>query len=171
MDKIKSGDIDKMTLLYKRYANDLYRFAYHQLRDQNTSEDVVQSVFYRILKYKETFKGDGFKTWMYHIARNVIIDAKKRNNLWPTDDITSIGDKNFVDNTEVNFEKAQNSQLISKAMSTLPYDQYEILTLSKYEEMSYKDIGVLLGISESNVKVKVHRAIKQLKEAYLKLDN
>src|SRR6202046_2300752 len=78
MLKVKSGDLDKMALLFQRYHRPLYGFLYHMTGQRESAEDMVQTVFYRMLKSRHTFTGEGeFKTWMYHIARNVLSDHFK----------------------------------------------------------------------------------------------
>jgi RNA polymerase sigma factor (sigma-70 family) len=75
MLKVKNGDLDKLGLLFERHHRALFGFVFHMTGQRELSEDMVQNVFYRILKYRHTFRGDGeFKTWMYHMARNVIND-------------------------------------------------------------------------------------------------
>jgi len=66
MLKVKDGDIDKMGLLYERYHRQLFSFLFHMTRHKEVSEDIVQNVFFRMLKYSKGFTGSGeFKTWMY----------------------------------------------------------------------------------------------------------
>ncbi len=75
MLKVKNGDLDKLGLLFERHHRSLFGFLFHMTGQRELSEDMVQNVFYRILKYKHAFRGDGeFKTWMYHLARNVMND-------------------------------------------------------------------------------------------------
>ena len=75
---VKAGDIDKMGLLFERYYRPLYGFFLHMTKQKEPSEDMVQNVFFRMLKYRNTFGGTGeFKTWMYHIARNILNDHYK----------------------------------------------------------------------------------------------
>jgi DNA-directed RNA polymerase specialized sigma24 family protein len=59
MLKVKNGDIDKMGLLYERYHNQLYRFIFNMTRQKELSEDMVQNIFLRMLKYPDGFMGYG----------------------------------------------------------------------------------------------------------------
>ena len=82
MVKVRDGDIGKLGLLFERYKKSLYGFFYGMNRDSDLSEDLVQNVFYRILKYKHVFRGDGdFKVWMFHIARNVNHDHFRKDKI------------------------------------------------------------------------------------------
>jgi RNA polymerase sigma factor (sigma-70 family) len=78
MLRVKTGDLNRMRLLFERYHRELFGFLYHSSSDAEASEDMVQTVFYRMLKYRHTFTGEGFRTWMYHLARNVLIDNAKQ---------------------------------------------------------------------------------------------
>jgi RNA polymerase sigma factor (sigma-70 family) len=171
---VKSGDLDKMALLFERYSSVLYGFVYRSINDAAISQDIVQTVFYRMIKYKESFTGQGeFRTWMYHIARNAIVDNyKKGNKIEYKDDITLIGDKiPSGSNLEKDLEKKQSKEMIHKALNYLSDDNKEIILLSKFQELSYKEIAEILDTNENNIKIKVHRALKQLKEIYLKIEN
>src|SRR6201996_2849704 len=82
MMKVRSGDLDKMALLFQRHHGPLFGFLFHMTRHREASEDLLQNVFYRMLRSRHTFTGEGeFKTWMYCIARNVVKDHLKRNRV------------------------------------------------------------------------------------------
>src|SRR5215831_4095206 len=80
MLSVKAGDLDKMGLLFERHHRALYNFFYYMTGNRESSEDMVQNVFFRMLKYRHTFSGEGeFRTWMYHLGRNVLKDFIKKN--------------------------------------------------------------------------------------------
>ncbi|MEO1053315.1 MAG: RNA polymerase sigma factor [Bacteroidota bacterium] len=167
MLKVKEGDLDKLGLLFERHKKVLFGFFYNMSHNAELSEDLVQNVFVRILKYKHSFKGDGqFKTWMFHISRNVNNDHYRKNKLGETDDIEDwqdrLGDKD-ADRAE---KQEEDIRLLKRAMERLDQEKREILTLSKLEGMKYKEIGDVLSCSEGAVKVKVFRALKDLKKIY-----
>src|ERR1700759_918708 len=82
MLKVKAGDLDRMGLLFERYNRKLYGFLFHMTYQREASEDMVQQVFYKMLKYRHTFTGSGeFVHWMYSIARNSLKDQGKRKKL------------------------------------------------------------------------------------------
>ena len=82
MQLIKSGDIDKLAILYERYKKPLFAYFFRLSGNRERSEDMVQTVFYRILKAHQQFKAKAkFTTWMFSIAHNVLVDAfKKKEN-------------------------------------------------------------------------------------------
>jgi RNA polymerase sigma factor (sigma-70 family) len=172
MLKVKEGNLDKLGLLFERYKKPLFGFFYGMNKDAELSEDLVQNVFFRILKYRYLFRGEGdFKTWMFHIARNVNHDHfrkikwKQKESLDNWENRLSSGE-----NRATEFQQDDEMQLLSMAMDRLPEDKREILLLSKYQEKKYKEIGEIIGCSEGAVKVKVFRALQELKLMYQQLE-
>jgi RNA polymerase sigma-70 factor (ECF subfamily) len=172
MMKVRDGDVDKLGLLFERYKRPLYGFFYGMNRDAELCEDLVQNVFVRILKYRYLFRGEGdFKTWMFHIARNVNHDHFRKNKINAKDSLENWEERlGSPENRSTQFQAEEEMLLLSMAMDKLPADKREVLLLSKYEEKKYKEIGEILGCSESAVKVKVFRALQELKEIYRKLE-
>lgn len=174
MLKVKAGDLDKMGLLFERYHRALFAFLYHSTGQSAYSEDLVQTVFYRMLKYRHTFTEVGeFRTWMYHLARNVLNDAIKKNHRMVYQaDVTTVGEKNHSEpSADVQLEKKQTSETLHEALAKLSDEHREVLVLSRFQELSYQEIAKVLNTSEGNIKVKVHRAMKELKNIYLKLEH
>ncbi len=170
MLKVKAGDLDKMGLLFERYHKPLFGFLYHSTGQRATSEDLVQTVFYRMLKYRHTFTESGeFRTWMYHLARNVLIDnAKKNNRIVYNENFTELSDKNLSESSfEKDFEKNEANEILQKSLTKLSLEHREVLVLSRFQELSYKEIAEILHTTEGNIKVKVHRAMKELKSIYM----
>lgn len=171
MLKVKAGDLDRMGLLFERHYRPLFGFLYRMTADKENSEDLVQNVFLRMLKYRHTFKGDGeFRTWMYHLARNVLNDHHKGNKRQaaPLEQVfAEVADEG----TENAIDKEEQVHLLNRALNRLPEENREILVLSRYQELAYSEIAKILNISEANVRVRIHRAMAQLKSAYLKLED
>jgi RNA polymerase sigma factor (sigma-70 family) len=168
MLRIKAGDLDKMGLLFERYNRPLYAFFYHMTHKREASEDLVQNVFYRMLKYKHTFTGEGeFKTWMYHLARNVLNDSHKQNKSAGHLDISELAD--FVEGgsrADQSYETQQQNELLHQAIESLNPDHREVLILSRFQELKYDEIAKILNVNEGTVKVRVHRALGELKKRF-----
>lgn len=172
MIKVKDGDLDRLGLLFERYKKPLYGFFYGLCRDQDLSEDLVQNTFMRILKYRHLFRGEGdFRTWMFHIARNVNNDHYRKNKLKVRESVEDWQERLGHDENRSNeIQHGEEEQMLSMAMDRLPADKREILLLSKYQEKKYKEIGEIIGCSEGAVKVKVFRALQELKVVYQQLE-
>lgn len=173
MLKVKTGEPDQMGLLFARYSRPLYGFLFHMSNHREASEDMVQVVFYRMLKYSHTFSGDGeFKTWMYHLARNVLKDqAKKNKQMGESYDIAEFSDHlGNGDTTDGNLQKKQELSTLQNALNKLSVENRELLVMSKLQELKYQEIADIINISEGAVKVRVHRAINELKEVYTRMN-
>jgi len=171
MLKVKDGDLEKLGLLFERYQRILFTFYYRMNFNAELSEDLVQNVFMRILKYKHAFKGEGeFKTWMFHIARNVSHDHfKKENRLGHKENIEDASQKHMIDDSPELEDQELKIGILQDAIQNLDTDKMEIITLSKLKGMKYKEIGELIDCSEGAVKVKVFRAMNDLRKEYDKL--
>ncbi|MEK6780349.1 MAG: RNA polymerase sigma factor [Bacteroidota bacterium] len=179
MEKVRDGDLDRLGLLFERYKKPLYGFFYGLNREQELSEDLVQNTFLRILKYRYLFRGEpagrtgggDFKAWMFHIARNVNHDHYRKNKLNLKDDLGKWQERLSNDeNRSTEIQQEEEWHMLSMAMDRLPVDKREILLLSKYQEKKYHEIGEILGCTEGAVKVKVFRALQELKVIYKQLE-
>jgi RNA polymerase sigma factor (sigma-70 family) len=174
MLKVKDGDIDKMGLLYERYNRQLFSFLFNMTRHRETSEDLVHNVFFRMLKYRNGFTGYGeFKTWMYHVARNTLHDHFRKNKRTPS--YNSIRDFEGIISGEqasdAQLEKQEELETLEAAMNNLTDENRELLVLCRFQELKYHEIARILNITEGAVKVRVYRALNQLKSNYLKIGN
>ncbi len=180
MMKVKEGDLDKMSLLFERYKRPLYGFFYGLTKQQELSEDLVQNTFLRILKYRHLFRGEpadrigggDFRAWMFHIARNVNNDHHRKNKIKATEGLEHWQERiGHLENRAVEMQQIEEQQLLSMAMERLPEDKREVLLLSKFQEKKYSEIGAVLGCTEGAVKVKVFRALQELKVIYKQLES
>ncbi|WP_299364083.1 sigma-70 family RNA polymerase sigma factor [Winogradskyella sp.] len=168
MHKVKEGDVDRLALLFERYHMELYNFFLKTSSDPHLSSDLTQIVFYRILKYKKSYdQNKRFRTWMYMIARNSRIDAYKKNktNILGDDFILSKADRN----EDLPYDNEESINQVQKALSRLSHEKRELITMSFYLNMPSKDIALVLKITENNARVRLHRAIGDLREIYNKL--
>jgi len=173
MMKVKSGDLDKLGLLYERHKKKLFGFFYNMGNNPSVSEDLVQNVFVRILKYRQSYSGEGlFTAWMFSMARNVNYDHHKKvsregvsRGISPEQVDRGTGD--YLNDA---MDLKGDSQLLQHALQLLPEEKKEVLLLSKYRELKFHEIGEILGCSEGAAKVRVHRALKDLKTIFLQLE-
>lgn len=165
MNRVKEGDLDKLGLLFERYKRLLFSYFYGMNRNAEVSEDLVQNVFARVLKYRSGFKGEGsFKYWIFHIARNVNADHYRKNKNVRYLDVSAYEEQlESGSRADTNLEQRERLEFLNRALMRLDPDQREILMLSKIEEMKYSEIAAMMEISEGAVKVRVFRAMQELK--------
>jgi RNA polymerase sigma-70 factor (ECF subfamily) len=167
---VRDGDLDKLGVLFERHHKSLYNFFLKQLLKPDSAEDLVQDVFYKLLRYRGTYKGTSkFSTWMYKIAVNTKIDylRKHRHQIQETEIHDSIpgGEPSPEKLAMDNSEKA----LLMKALDRLSDEKREALTLKRFENMKYEEIAEVLGCKEGTVKARVYWALKDLTREYQKL--
>ena len=173
MLKVKSGDLEKMGLLYERHKKKLFGFFYNINSNASLSEDLVQNVFVRMMKYRHTFTGQGqFLAWMFSTARNVQHDLFKKNNKHrSTYEIGTVEYKvEDTDDQESLNDRKDAISILNRALLKLPKEKREILILRKFKEMKFSEIGEVLGCSEGAAKVKAHRALKELKHVFMQME-
>ena len=171
MLKVKAGESHTLGLLYERYKKRLFGFFYQMCKDANLSEDLVQNVFIRVLKYKHTYNEESnFLSWLFRIARNVYYDQFKVNSKNRTTDLDEVNNVFMVENVESDIEKNEKVSLLKEAMNQLPAKKKELIVLSKLKELKYKELGEIVGCSEGNARTRVHRALLDLKQIYLTLE-
>ncbi len=173
MLNVKSGDLDKLGLLYERHKKRLFGFFYNMNGNASVSEDLVQNVFVRMLKYKHTFTGEGsFTAWMFRTARNVNYDHyKKYKKEAYQAELSSVAYKLDEDSgLDTKMDKNEEVAQLGRALRQLPPEKREVLILSKYKGIKFSEIGEILGCSEGAAKVKAHRALNDLRNIFLQLE-
>jgi RNA polymerase sigma factor (sigma-70 family) len=172
MRAVRAGDCAQLGRLFERYHAPLFDFLYRTTGDRAAAEDLVQDVFVRILKYRHTYRDDScFETWLYRIARNTRADYFRRRKASPG--ANQDADEPVASEPDPSQQLEQSSQaaLLRRALMQLPDDKRELLVLARYRGMRYEQIGALLDIEVGAVKVRVHRAMKQLRELFDQLAN
>jgi RNA polymerase sigma-70 factor (ECF subfamily) len=170
MLRAQQGDADALGALFERYQSPLYGFFARLTGRPATSEDLVQETFLRVMRSKHTYRSTGrFKSWLYQVARSAHSDHyRKRWRERPLDEADEsiaspgpgLGDQ---------METDERQELVRAALRRLPAEKREVLVMARYQELRYQEIGEILGCPENTVKVRVHRAMKALREAYLEM--
>jgi len=173
MLQVKEGDIQKLGLLYERYKRRLFGFFYQMNKDAVLSEDLVQNVFVKILKYKHTYTEESkFVVWLFQIARNASYDSFNKSKKTMHKDIEEVGyGLNTSDDIQGTMVKQENLITLKNALERLSAEKKELIVLSKLKELKYKEIGEIVGCTEGNARIKVHRAMNELKTIFQTLEN
>lgn len=173
MLKVKSGDVEKLGLLFHRYSKRLFGYFYRMTGEAATSEDLVQNVFMRMLKYKHSYAESGnFESWAFHMARNVHKDHLKKNKRYSWQESMTNWESQLqeTNNREVQHLRDDELHNLEHALRALSPEKRELIELTRFQKMKYEQAAQLLGITESALKVRIHRVLKELKANYLKLD-
>ncbi|MBI2428298.1 MAG: RNA polymerase sigma factor [Ignavibacteriales bacterium] len=169
MAHVRDGNVTMLGELFERYSDKLFGFFVRYTNRRDASEDLVQEVFLRILKYRQTFRGEApFAAWMYQLARNAANDHfKKSKKEFSIDELSEQNEpRNTMDDILHGQEQSSNLQI---ALSKIAPDKREVLILSRFQDMKYEEIGEILACPVGTIKARVHYALKDLREEYFKL--
>jgi RNA polymerase sigma factor (sigma-70 family) len=170
MTAVRTGNVTKLAALFERHHRRLFDFFCRLTGSRTVAEDLVQDVFFRILKYRASYDDScSFTTWMFRIARNVRIDYFNKHRPDAFVASTDYDAASTAPSPSRELEDKQTSALLKQALLELPDEKRELLVLARYQEMSYVDIAALLDTDVGVVKVRVHRAIKELREVFLRI--
>jgi len=170
MEEVREGKVERLAILFERHHVMLFNFFLRLSGNRSVSEDLVQDVFFRILKYRDTYQGESkFAVWMYQIARNVHVDhLRKQKPEVPLDD--QFAEPAAAEAPAIERLTAEvDAVLLKRALDRLPLRKKEILLLSRFQEMKYREIADLLGCDIGSIKSTIHRAIRELGKIYLEL--
>lgn len=172
MTAVANGDLQQLGELYQRYRQPVYGFLLRRVNAPATAEDLLQTTFERIIKYRGSFRaGNTFRSWLYTIARNALHDGQRRETRLPVSNGIDLGSLPLLSpSAQCDWEDRETSQQSQAALAALPDAYREVVDLAWKRGLKYAEIGEVLGISEANVKVRMHRATKQLRLNYAKLN-
>ncbi len=140
------------------------RVAYHVTYNIDVSEDICQEAFIRFYERNIEFPSvDEAKYWLIRVTKNLAINVVKRKSREQAMvDKIKKAPKIPVLNGEDALISSETRNLVREAVEKLPEKLKSVLILKEYADLNYKQIGQILRISESNVKVRVHRARKMM---------
>jgi RNA polymerase sigma-70 factor, ECF subfamily len=159
-------DEDSMRALYRTYGSELYGFALSALGDRGQAEELVQEVFTRIWRHAGSYDPEkaSFRTWLYGIARNAIIDLKRRQSVRPAlaahpehDE-----DRGAIDDS---FERALLRWQVGAALERLTPEHRQVIRLAHFQGLTLREISERTGIPLGTVKSRTSYALRGLRLA------
>ncbi len=150
------------------FKDKLYRFAYRIVGNSFEAEDIVQEILIKVWKKKEQFSQiENKEAWCMTMTRNLAID-KKRAKKMKTSSIENFHHiKDQSDTPAISMERKETVNRVREMINSLPEKQASVIHLRDIEGLSYKEIGVAMGLSLDQVKVVLHRARKALKLKFI----
>jgi RNA polymerase sigma-70 factor (ECF subfamily) len=173
---VQRGDPDAFASLLSRYQNRLYRYLLRFVNEPATADDLFQQTWMRILQNIRRYDPNrNFDAWMFAVARNIAIDhlrqrrpdsldEPRENSVPMSEDLTSDapGALELV-------LRAEQAELVQKALASQPPVFREILSLRFEEEMKLEEIAQVLGMPLGSVKSRLSRALEHLRTIFLRL--
>lgn len=146
------------------YADNVFRFIVKNLKHEEDARDVVQTAFEKLWRNREEVIYEKSKSYLFTVAYNQMIDhIRKGSRVSLKED--------FKDDVSIQQPRQNLKKILEHALSRLNETQRSLVMLKDYEGYSYEEIGKITGLSESQVKVYLHRARLQLKEYLVKMEN
>ncbi|QHW00077.1 RNA polymerase sigma factor [Spirosoma endbachense] len=168
IDKVKNGDSASYAFLVDRYKHMAYTIAVRIIRNAEDAEDVAQEAFVKAYQQIHKFEGKSkFSTWLYTIVYRVAItklDHQRVATVPIHDEMTEPDTHSYQTPQLDHLQLSEQQKYIKAAISRLPVTEGLLITLYYLDEKSIREIEVITGLSESNIKVKLFRARKVLEE-------
>ena len=170
MLEVRAGNVGKLEELFDRHNRALFRYFAHLTANRAVSEDLVQEVFFRILKYRHTYQPEmSFRSWMYQIGRNVHLDyaGKRKPEVAMPENALEFGSPDMAPDRQV--QNKEEVALLHRALAALPREKREVLVMSRFLDLKYDEIASVLKCEVGTVKVRVYRALRELGDRFYAL--
>jgi RNA polymerase sigma factor (sigma-70 family) len=149
----------------QQFADNVYRFILKNLRHQEDARDVVQSAFEKLWVNRDVVQTEKSKSYLFTIAYNQMIDfIRKQKRIQLKDSFSEMA----MGSGSIGFS---TKRILEEALSKLNETQRSLVMLKDYEGYNYAEIGEIMGLNESQVKVYLHRARLQLKAYLVNIEN
>ncbi|AFD07228.1 RNA polymerase sigma factor [Solitalea canadensis] len=166
-DSILLGELQKGNLagfdeIYTKYWRPLYRTAYRILKDEQASEDVVQETFIRFWENRDRIVPTNIKGWLCTTSYRLVLKSLKQIQSKDNIEVISFGEP-LAEEADQRLHVRQLQLQIDQCVADLPEQSRKVFTMSRYEELSVKNIAQKLGISPKTVEGHVTLALKKLR--------
>lgn len=160
--------------LYNLYLDPIFGFVKSRVNHLQTAEDLVSDIFYKVFLNLKKFnpKKASFKTWIYTITHNVLIDYYRsgqnptKSNKLELNEIVHLSDNNHFPDQDLLSQ--EQKEFVQGCLAKLPERYQKVIQLKYFADLSTAEIAQMLELSENNVRVIIHRALTKLKPLILK---
>ena len=163
--EILNGKTEQYEYFLDRYGQQVFVLVDRIVSCQEDAEELTQDVFLKAFQQLSSFKAESsFSTWIYRIATNIAISAvrKKRNDVLRLDDSVFANLSDTKVDAALEDESEEQMERLQQAMNQLEADERALITLYYLEEKPLAEVAFILGLTEGNAKVKLHRIRKKL---------
>lgn len=166
IERIADGDTEAFAVLVDRYAHTVHALVARIVVTAEDAEEVTQDVFLKVFDNLSRFDGrSSFATWLYRIACNTAVShaRRRRRPTCPIDErrIAAVRDDE-AERLEEMVEQQQALDSLAAAIGALEADERALVTLRYYDDRPIAECAEITGLTEANVKVRLHRIRKKL---------
>jgi RNA polymerase sigma-70 factor (ECF subfamily) len=163
------GDQDAVEALFHRHHQAVFACCARLTGDREAAADISQEVFLRMLREVASFRGEAlFSTWLLRIARNAAIDWRRKNATRERGEMLMANEG--LAHTDDEPKRLGRVDLLERALGRLRSESREALVLARFHDLPHKQLAVVLNCSEAAARVRVHRAMRELREIILALE-
>ena len=173
VDRARQGDETAFASLVEQYQDRVYRLALRMCGNSHDAEEAAQEAFVAAWRGLPAFRGESrFSSWLYQLTSNAAIDLlrrekRHRGNVPIEEEILPLSE----DIPQQSAENAELRRSLQTALMALTPEHREIFLLRQMQQMSYEEIGGILGLESGTVKSRLNRAKKQLRQILLQQGN
>lgn len=148
-----------------KYADNVFRFIVKNLKHEEDARDIVQTAFEKMWRNREAVENDKAKSYLFTVAYNQMIDHIRKNKRIQLKE-------EFKEEIKVGYQANNNTKkVLMEALNRLSETQKSLIMLKDYEGYNYEEIGKIMSLNESQVKVYLHRARLALRDYLVKPEN
>jgi RNA polymerase sigma-70 factor (ECF subfamily) len=168
LEAVRAAQADRhaYAVLYRRYLDRIYSYAFYQLGDHHDAEDATERTFLAALRAIRSYRDEGasFRAWLFRIARNTVANAHRSRARRRTEPIDmTITDPPAPESDPAGLsERAEDARRVRAALAQLPDERRQVVILRFADGLSAREIGQVLDRSEGAVRVLLHRALRDL---------
>ncbi len=153
--------------LYRKYHEQIFRYIYQRMDDEETAFDVTSQVFLKALNNlpKYEYRGVPFSSWLYRIAKSELYQSFRDKKAQRTVNIESYQLFELMEDFDED-NKEENKKRLFHCLKLLKEKDMQLIEMRYFERRSFKEIGEILEITENNAKVKAFRSIEKLKQLF-----
>ena len=159
------ADHAAFSVLYRRYLDRVYGYAFYQLGDHHDAEDATARTFTAALRALPAFRDEGasFRAWLFRIAHHTISNARRSRARRRTEPLPATSDHPAPNADPAGIVgRAEELRSVLRAVSQLPDDRRQVVLLRFVDGLSSKEIGQVMDRSEGAARVLLHRALRDL---------
>ncbi|GLC89294.1 RNA polymerase sigma factor [Lysinibacillus piscis] len=162
---VLAGNKQAYTHIIEQYKNPLYATILRMTRQPHLAQDLVQEVFFKVYEQLGKYEATGsFKSWLYRVAINHCLDELRKKQYKIQNEQFTEEQLIEAEHPEIIYLKREKERQLEQLLSTLPEQERMILLLRYSNELSYEEISELLHISLSDVRNKLHRSKKKMRD-------
>ncbi len=155
--------------LVDRYQQYVFTLALRYVNNREVAEELAQDVFVKAYRFLADFKGNSkFSTWLYTIVNSTCLSYLRKKNegvlLLEEEKMIGISDNQFAEKPTDKLEQKTTKQMLDSAIKLLPEEDALLLTLFYQAEQSVDEVGAIMGLTTSNIKVRLFRARGKLRD-------